>query len=660
MPPRATSESRPEDGAILRLLGGFELRRGGRPTAVGSRKARALLAYLAMRRGQPVARDGLTALLWPDTAPAAGRQSLRQALLLLRRALGPGGIESRCGGDLVLPRDPRLEVDVERFEQATRPTAFGHDVASESGTALAARLYRGELLAGIELADAGPFEEWLATERSRLCDLADQALAHLDRAAERRGDLRAAAQLAERRLQLDDLSEGAARRLAALLARGGLRSRALVTLERLAERLAAELGTPPEPATLLLAERLRAGFGPAELAPAGPAVASLRHVPVLPLLEREEALSSLAGVFARVARGESAVALLEGAGGAGKTRLARTAIAELLPDAGAWILPTCGCAADRPSEESALARLLEAGRRAPELAELAPLTCALRVPPDNAASRPGRAGRGAPRVLLIDDLDALPPSREAALGRLAAGLAHLGPVALLATARRPARARMKSLVGRLAGTLGAGATWVPIAPLGARSIARIAESIVEEGASALARWLRRATTGLPLELTEALALLGDLEALTPRADGSWDIDAAALDAVRTRGLPELVEARVARLPPCARRLLGLAAVAGPCFPLETLARAEGELEPVLASAVETLVERWFLRPLEERWHEADASAPEPGRARVFQFAQRTTRRLLLARIPAARRREMAHRIAAATRGSRRPEPSPVR
>lgn len=414
MPPRATSESRPEGGAILRLLGGFELRRGGRPTAVGSRKARALLAYLAMRRGQPVARDGLTALLWPDTAPAAGRQSLRQALLLLRRALGPGGIESRRGGDLVLPRDPRLEVDVERFEQATRPTAFGHDVASESGTALAARLYRGELLAGIELADAGPFEEWLATERSRLCDLADQALAHLDRAAERRGDLRAAAQLAERRLQLDDLSEGA------------------------------------------------------------------------------------------------------------------------------------------------------------------------------------------------------------------------------------------------------GATWVPIAPLGARSIARIAESIVEEGASALARWLRRATTGLPLELTEALALLGDLEALTPRADGSWDIDAAALDAVRTRGLPELVEARVARLPPCARRLLGLAAVAGPCFPLETLARAEGELEPVLASAVETLVERWFLRPLEERWHEADASAPEPGRARVFQFAQRTTRRLLLARIPAARRREMAHRIAAATRGSRRPEPSPVR
>lgn len=659
MLPRTVGEASPQDGATLRLLGGFELRRGGRPIAVGSRKARALLAYLAMRRGQPVARDSLTALLWPDTAPAAGRQSLRQALLLLRRALGPGGIESRRGGDLVLPRNPRLEVDVERFELAIRPTAFGHDVTSESGTALAARLYRGELLAGIELAGAGPFEEWLATERSRLRDLADQALAKLDQAAERRGDLRAAAQLAERRLRLDDLSESAARRLATLLARGGLRSRGLAALERLAERLAAELGTPPEPATLRLAERLCTGFDPAEPAPAGPAVASLRHVPVLPLLEREEALRSLAGVFARVVRGEPAVALLEGAGGAGKTRLARTAIAELLPEAGAWVLPTCGCATDRPSGESELARLLEAGRREPALAELAPLTCVLRVPPGSAASRPGPAGRGAPRLLLIDDLDALPPSREAALGRLAAGLARLGPLVLLATARRPARARMRALAGRLAGAFGAAVTWVPIAPLGAPSIARIAGSIVEEDPGALAHWLRQATTGLPLELAEALALLGDLDALALRPDGSWELDGAAMEAVGSRGLPELVGARVARLPPSARRLLGLAAVAGPCFPLEALARAEGELEPVLARAVETLVERWFLRPLEERWHEADASSPEPSRARVFQFAQRTTRRLLLARIPAARRREMAHRIAAATRDLRRAETLPV-
>jgi hypothetical protein len=59
---------------MLTLLGGFEAQWGvGPPLTVPTRKAQALLAYLALTAGQTHPRDKLASLLWADTPPGAAR-----------------------------------------------------------------------------------------------------------------------------------------------------------------------------------------------------------------------------------------------------------------------------------------------------------------------------------------------------------------------------------------------------------------------------------------------------------------------------------------------------------------------------------------------------------------------------------------------------------
>ncbi|MBB3764093.1 AfsR/SARP family transcriptional regulator [Sphingomicrobium lutaoense] len=52
----------------------------------GSRKACAVLAYLASRPGETIARERLAGLLWGDRAEPQARASLRQAIFDIRRA----------------------------------------------------------------------------------------------------------------------------------------------------------------------------------------------------------------------------------------------------------------------------------------------------------------------------------------------------------------------------------------------------------------------------------------------------------------------------------------------------------------------------------------------------------------------------------------------
>ena len=61
---------------------------GGAEIALKSRKAKALLAYLAQPLGKARSRDEITALLWSDRGEEQGRASLRQVLAGLRRELG--------------------------------------------------------------------------------------------------------------------------------------------------------------------------------------------------------------------------------------------------------------------------------------------------------------------------------------------------------------------------------------------------------------------------------------------------------------------------------------------------------------------------------------------------------------------------------------------
>lgn len=67
-------------GGTLRvaLFGGLEVHwAAGAPLHLPSRKATALLAYLALSNGRVHARDKLAALLWPESTADRARASLR-------------------------------------------------------------------------------------------------------------------------------------------------------------------------------------------------------------------------------------------------------------------------------------------------------------------------------------------------------------------------------------------------------------------------------------------------------------------------------------------------------------------------------------------------------------------------------------------------------
>src|SRR4029453_12202245 len=74
----------------LALLGVFRLQTdAGEPVPLSTKKAGALLAYLALHSGQAQTRPKLAALLWGDRSDVQARDSLRQAPRLVRKGPSP-------------------------------------------------------------------------------------------------------------------------------------------------------------------------------------------------------------------------------------------------------------------------------------------------------------------------------------------------------------------------------------------------------------------------------------------------------------------------------------------------------------------------------------------------------------------------------------------
>jgi DNA-binding SARP family transcriptional activator len=84
----------------LHLLGAFAIDANvGRPISISvrSKKARALLSYLAMKPDYRARREELATLFWGDHPDTLARHSLRQCLIALRRDL--------CGASEILVVD---------------------------------------------------------------------------------------------------------------------------------------------------------------------------------------------------------------------------------------------------------------------------------------------------------------------------------------------------------------------------------------------------------------------------------------------------------------------------------------------------------------------------------------------------------------------------
>ena len=257
----------------VRLFGELGALDGGVPVPVRGAKQRALLALLALQRGQPVSADRLIDLLWGDGQAANPANALQAQIGQLRRTLGPAAILTTEAG-YALAAGPD-EVDVVRFEQLVakgrRLAADGEMAPAAAALGEALGLRRGEPLA--EFTSAGFF----AAERAHLDELtlvAIESRAGADLGLGRHGEL--AGEL-EALCREHPLRERLWELLILALYRNGRQAEALRAYTEIRDRLVDELGIDPGPALRELQARILAqdpSLGPAS-APASPAPAQV-------------------------------------------------------------------------------------------------------------------------------------------------------------------------------------------------------------------------------------------------------------------------------------------------------------------------------------------------------------------------------------------------
>ena len=314
----------------LELLGGFAARlNGDRPCRLPTRKAQALLAYLAVPAGRFHSRDKLTALLWGDVPEQQARQSFRQALAGLRRSFGEAADALLTEGDTIALDPQAVGSDVAEIEAARGETSI-------AALERAAALCNGGLLDGLRV-DEPAFEEWLATERERLHQLSLDLLGSLMRHQREAGAVEAATQTALRLLGRDPLQEHVHRALMQMLLQQGRKAAALQQYQACVGWLERELGAEPEEATRELYREILRSAGAPQGRPASRAAPSvLPTAGEAPLIGREAELARLDAALARMLDQGGQVVLLRGEAGIGKSRLIR----EFSAHAAARGLPT--------------------------------------------------------------------------------------------------------------------------------------------------------------------------------------------------------------------------------------------------------------------------------------------------------------------------------
>lgn len=231
----ACSELVEEADLRIYLLGLPRAEYLGGVLAVPRRQVRALLFRLAARL-QPVSREHLCFLFWPDLPESTARRNLSRLLPQLRSAL-------RVPQALVITDDQvwldpgRIWSDTATFE---RLCAEREPQRQINAFAQAIDLYRGPFLDAFFLPGSPEFESWVSLEREGWQQLYLKLLAFLVEKHVAREDYAAAITYARRYLETDDLAEDIHRRLIELYAAVGDRGAALRQYERCAATLERE------------------------------------------------------------------------------------------------------------------------------------------------------------------------------------------------------------------------------------------------------------------------------------------------------------------------------------------------------------------------------------------------------------------------------------
>ncbi|MDP9343062.1 MAG: AAA family ATPase [Actinomycetota bacterium] len=600
------------------LLGPPHLELDGAPIEVDTRKAVALVAYLAVT-ARTHRRDSLAALLWPDQDQAHARGALRRTISVLRKALGGGWLHAERE-EVGLGRND-LWFDLDRFRELLAETGrHGHPAAETCPRCVAAleeaiALHRGDFLEGFSLRDAEDFDDWQFREADALRRDRGGALERLVHALESGGRHEEAISHAQAWLSLDSLHEPAHRALMRQYAETGQRAAAVRQYRECVRILDAELGVQPLAETTELYRAISESRLPSRPAAGGPA--AVGHAPGGPSREPGYPLVGRAAELVAMQRAYEAVGpagrlvVVEGEPGIGKTRLAGE-FAAWASRAGALVL-TARCYEGEetlaygpfvqairaaavtagPGWTGALSPrvLAEAARLAPELAEgTSGATLAGPVPEDPGARSRFLDGVASfllsaldgprPGVLVLDDLHW---ADQASLELLAFLVRRLPGrrVCLVATWRSadvPASHPLRRLAAEAerAGT----ATVVRPGRLDRAGVDELARAAGVEAAGLTER-LFQETEGLPFFLVEYLDALqsGSVEAIEQTPE---DVRA-------------LIQSRLSTLSQPATQVLAAAAVIGRSFDVETVREASGRSDEETVAALEELTGRGVLR-----------------------------------------------------------------
>lgn len=227
---------------FLNILGGFEARAGTSAEALEfpRKKAAALLAVLASPIGQSRTRDELCGLLWGNFADEQARDSLRQALFVIRKTI-PQSAGLVAKGDFLTLNGDLITADTKEFEESATS-------ASMAGLEQAFELYSGEFLRGFTLRE-DEFERWLGTERRRLEHLALSVMGRLLMHYRGASLHDAAIRVASRALDIDPLQEDLHRTLIQCYVAAGRAGQARQQYKKCKELLERELGVLPSAET---------------------------------------------------------------------------------------------------------------------------------------------------------------------------------------------------------------------------------------------------------------------------------------------------------------------------------------------------------------------------------------------------------------------------
>jgi adenylate cyclase len=156
----------------LRLLGEIEVVRGGERIALpASRKARALLAYLAVT-GRPHQRGRLCSMFWD--VPDDPRGALRSTLSKLRAIVDAPG-RPRIVAERDSVRFDRSDVDID-LVTVRQVLSSGGEPGTTAALESAAASFRGEFAEGLTLANCPDFHAWCVVEREEVRRLHVQLL----------------------------------------------------------------------------------------------------------------------------------------------------------------------------------------------------------------------------------------------------------------------------------------------------------------------------------------------------------------------------------------------------------------------------------------------------------------------------------------------------